>query len=206
MLRPRQKINAHSENTINDENYGPLQDYGAACLGMELALATKVDTLHLFRSVHQILICTRAVSRFAQSPVLLRHALTLAGRCISRDVGHSDLGIKIPHFNEAGRIALSESIGAEISSPYSWSLKAQVREEQGADNDTAIFWCRRTDAGSANVERSHRSNAGRSSAFVRASVVELLPATQSLHGLGWLSVAEHVLALSNLCPSGMGAL
>src|SRR5215467_2088456 len=76
-----------------------------------------------------------------------------------------------------------------------------IAGEQGADNDTTTIWCRSTDAGSANVECSRGSNGLRVE-----SVVGLLPAPQSLHGLGWLSVAEHVLALSDLCPSAMVAL
>jgi hypothetical protein len=81
-------------------------------------------------------------------------------------------------------------------------------EEQGADNDSAILEHRSNDAGSANVECSRRSNVERyrASVFAWISVVGLRPAAQSLHGLGRLSVAEHVLALSDLCQSGMDTL
>jgi len=79
-------------------------------------------------------------------------------------------------------------------------------EEQGADNDSAILEHRGNDTGSANVECSRRSNVEqyRSSAFAWVSVVGLLPVPESLHGLGWLSMAEHVLALSALGVRGLG--
>jgi len=36
-------------------------------------------------------------------------------------------------------------------------------------------------------------------------VVGLLSAAQWLHGVGWVSVAEHVLALSDFCQSALVA-
>jgi hypothetical protein len=86
------------------------------------------------------------------------------------------------------------------------SLKAGG-EKQGVDNDTAIIECRSPDAGIIIAECSHCSTTERHRRqCLRVDSVGLLPAPQSLYGLGWLSVAEHVLAFADLCPSSMVAL
>src|SRR5262245_41951998 len=79
---------------------------------------------------------------------------------------------------------------------------------QGANDDTASWWCRSIGVGSSYVECSRGPNTERyrRQCIRMVSMVGLLPARRSLHDVGWLPLAQHVLALSDLCPSDMGAL
>src|SRR5262245_38512384 len=114
------------------------------------------------------------------------------------------LGIKAPRVIEVGK---PQRIDRRVETSSSLSSLKAVGEGQGADNETATFGCRSTLVGVTRVECSHCSNAERRRLrCLRVGSVGLLSASQPLHGLGWLSVAEYVLAFSGLCPSSMVAL